>query len=57
MTSEAPETETVHAVNLVASRLLSIGEQPLGERATSYVELHDSLRVRLEGGDEVSSNE
>jgi hypothetical protein len=57
VTFEASETETVHAVNLVASRLQSIGEQPLGERATSYVELHDSLRVRLEGGDAPSANE
>lgn len=57
MTSEAPETETARAVNDLASRLQSIGEQPLDERAASYVELHDSLRLRLEGGDAPSANE
>ena len=57
VTSEAPETETVRAVNLLTSRLQTIGEQPLEKRAASYVELHDSLRLRLEGGDAPSANE
>lgn len=51
MTSEAPPSESIPAVNDLESRLQAIAGRPLGERAASYVELHDSLRLRLEGGD------
>jgi hypothetical protein len=33
------------------SRLRVIEEQPLEQRAEAYVQLHDALRARLEGGD------
>lgn len=33
------------------SRLSVIEEQPLEARAGAYVQLHDELRARLEGGD------
>ncbi|MET0976311.1 MAG: hypothetical protein ABWX82_11640 [Leifsonia sp.] len=32
-------------------RLRVIEDQPLAERASAYVQLHDQLRDRLEGGD------
>lgn len=35
----------------LASRLRSIDELPLAQRAEGYVQLHDELRDRLEGGD------
>lgn len=31
--------------------LLVVDEQPLAQRAEAYVQLHDELRARLEGGD------
>lgn len=33
------------------SRVRVIEQQPLDARAEAYVQLHDALRVRLEGGD------
>ncbi|WP_199922271.1 hypothetical protein [Microterricola viridarii] len=35
----------------LAARLRSIDEQPVAERAEAYVQLHDEMRARLEGGD------
>ena len=36
--------------NALLSRLRVIEDQPLDDRAEAYVQLHDALRVRLEGG-------
>jgi hypothetical protein len=33
------------------SRLRVIEDQPLDTRATAFVQLHDELQARLEGGD------
>lgn len=46
VTDTDPETS-----NALLSRLRVIEEQPLDARAEAYVQLHDALRVRLEGGD------
>ena len=35
----------------VLTRLGLIEDQPLETRAVAYVQLHDELRTRLEGGD------
>lgn len=35
----------------LVSRLAEIEAQPLEARASAYVQLHDELRDRLEGGD------
>jgi hypothetical protein len=37
--------------NALLSRVRVIEQQPLDTRAGAYVQLHDALRVRLEGGD------
>jgi len=37
--------------NALLSRVRVIEQQPLDARADAYVQLHDALRVRLEGGD------
>jgi hypothetical protein len=37
--------------NALLSRLRVIEDQPLDARADAYVQVHDALRVRLEGGD------
>ena len=42
--------ETPHDDALV-SRLAAIEGQPLEARAEAYVQVHDRLRERLEGGD------
>lgn len=46
MTDTDPETS-----NALLSRLRVIEQQPLDARAEAYVQVHDALRVRLEGGD------
>lgn len=35
----------------LAARLHALEAQPLAERADGYVQLHDEMRERLEGGD------
>lgn len=52
------EDSTVHAgppsgvaSELLAARLQAIQEQDLASRAPAFVELHDEMRDRLEGGD------
>lgn len=35
----------------LTARLRAVEEQPLAERAEAYVQLHDEMRDRLEGGD------
>lgn len=37
--------------NALVSRLRVIEDQPLDSRAVSFVQLHDRLRLTLEGGD------
>ncbi|MET1053092.1 MAG: hypothetical protein ABWX65_10680 [Mycetocola sp.] len=37
------------------SQLRLVEDQPLADRARAYVQLHEELRVRLEGGDAVAS--
>jgi hypothetical protein len=46
VTDTHPET-----TNALLPRLRVIEQQPLDARADAYVQLHDALRVRLEGGD------
>jgi hypothetical protein len=46
VTDAEPETS-----NALLSRIRVIEQQPLDARADAYVQLHDALRVRLEGGD------
>lgn len=37
------------------SRLRVIEDQPLASRSSAYVQLHDELRMRLEGSDQATS--
>ncbi|WP_202567619.1 hypothetical protein [Agreia sp. COWG] len=37
--------------NALVSRLAVIEDQPLETRAAAFVQVHDALRTRLEGGD------
>ena len=37
------------------SQLRLVEDQPLEDRARAYVQLHEELRVKLEGGDAASS--
>ncbi|QWT23080.1 hypothetical protein KPL76_09950 [Subtercola sp. PAMC28395] len=48
MTSEANEPT---GQGTLLPRLGLIEDQPLEARAAAYVQLHDELRIRLEGGD------
>jgi hypothetical protein len=39
----------------LVSQLRLVEDQPLDERARAYVQLHEELRAKLEGGDAASS--
>ncbi len=39
----------------LVSQLRLVEDQPLDERARAYLQLHEELRTRLEGGDAASS--
>jgi hypothetical protein len=49
--AEAGSAVDISTDDSFAPRLAEIENQPLGERASAYTELHDQLRARLEGGD------
>ncbi len=44
------QLDVTQSTGLLA-RLGTIEQQPLSERAVSYVQLHDEMRDQLEGGD------
>ncbi|WP_162842927.1 hypothetical protein [Microterricola pindariensis] len=51
MTTAEHELPVGPAQAELAARLHALDEQPLAERADGYVQLHDEMRDRLEGGD------
>ncbi|SDT00529.1 hypothetical protein [Microterricola viridarii] len=51
MTTAEHELPVGPAQAELAARLHALEEQPLAERADGYVQLHDEMRDRLEGGD------
>lgn len=50
------EVDEARLDDALVSRLTVIEDQPLEARAAAYVQLHDQLRERLEGGDQPRSN-
>ncbi|MDY0893196.1 hypothetical protein [Frigoribacterium sp. CFBP9030] len=44
-----PTTDQTEAVEGLEARLLQIEQQPLGDRAAAFGEVHDELRDVLEG--------
>lgn len=47
--SDDTGTDAGEAVDGLISRLTVIDQQPLGGRATAFAQIHDELRVVLEG--------
>ena len=46
-----PPVTTDDVTQDLPARLAAIEDRPLEERAAAYVQVHDSLRDHLEGGD------